>query len=70
MSLLPTENHNLIIQTCVEKEPEPCEIKINDKRKKKKYAGTIWYIFSNEKKATYSKKINARQGHEIYSVVR
>lgn len=35
MSLLPTENHNLIIQTCVEKEPEPCEIKINDKRKKK-----------------------------------
>lgn len=63
MSLLPTEKHDLIIQTCVEKKPEPQEIKINDK----KWGGCCKYIFSI--KATYSKKINARQGHKIYSVL-
>lgn len=51
MSLLPTGNHNLIIQTCVEKEVEPCNIKINDRRgckyttvtaKKKKLLTAKW----------------------------
>lgn len=34
MSMLPSENHILIIQTFAKKEPEPCEIKINVTRKK------------------------------------
>lgn len=36
MSLLPSENHTLIIQTFAEKEAEPCEIKINVTRGRKK----------------------------------
>ncbi len=60
MSMLPSENHILIIQTFAKKEPEPCEIKINVTGKKHT-ANTVHF----QKKATYSKKIKARQGHKI-----
>lgn len=62
MSLLPTENHNLIIQTCVEKEVPPCNIKINDRR------GCKYTTFSAEKKASYSKKVNGGEDYKNYSV--
>lgn len=64
MSLLPSENHTLIIQTFAEIEPEPCEIKINVTRaQKNRYCN---YIFSKKypcKNPTYSKK--TRQGYKI-----
>lgn len=62
MSLLPSENRTLIIQTFAEKEPEPCEIKINVTRGKK-FILQIQYTF--RKNALTSKKIKARQGHKI-----
>lgn len=41
MSLLAPENHTLIIQTFAEKEPGPCEIKINVTRRKNLIANTV-----------------------------
>lgn len=59
MSLLPSENHTLIIQTFAEKEAEPCEIKINVTRgrKKKQNILRIQYILI--------KKTNERKGHKV-----
>lgn len=59
MSLLPSENHTSIIQTFSEKEPEPCEIKMNLTKAKK----DCKYISS--KKETHSKEIVTRQAYKI-----
>lgn len=57
--MLPSENHTLIIQTFAEKEAEPCEIKINVTRgRKKKNILRIQYILI--------KKTDERKGHNVY----
>lgn len=65
MSLLPSENHTLIIQTFAEKEPEPCEIKINVTREEN--IRQVQYIFST--RSNLQQKIKARQSHKVQTVL-